>query len=72
MTKLALYPGCLMLTEQYAYEMSLRATLPLFDIELVPIPDFSCCGEPLKSVKMTLLELPKWMRRFAPDAGHAL
>ncbi|MCX6664694.1 MAG: CoB--CoM heterodisulfide reductase iron-sulfur subunit B family protein [Euryarchaeota archaeon] len=50
MKKYGLYPGCLMPTEQYSYELSLRETLPLLDVELVDIPDFSCCGEPLKSV----------------------
>lgn len=56
MKKYGLYPGCLMPTEQYAYEISLRETLPLLDIELVDIEGFSCCGEPLKSVNklMTL------------------
>lgn len=46
----ALYPGCLMPTEQYAYELSLRETLPLLGVDLVDIEGFSCCGEPMKSV----------------------
>ena len=46
MKKYALYPGCLMPTEQYAYELSLREIFPLLDIELVDVDDFSCCGEP--------------------------
>jgi len=29
--KYALYPGCVMPTEQYAYELSLREILPLLD-----------------------------------------
>jgi len=48
--KYALYPGCLMPTEQYAYELSLRETLPLLGVELVDVEGFSCCGEPMKSV----------------------
>jgi heterodisulfide reductase subunit B len=52
--KYALYPGCLMPTEQYAYELSVRETLPLLDIELVDIQGFSCCGEPMKSVNQIL------------------
>jgi heterodisulfide reductase subunit B len=54
MKKYALYPGCVMPTEQYAYEMSIRETLPLLDIELVDLKGFSCCGEPIKSVNQML------------------
>jgi len=54
MEKLALYPGCVMPTEQYAYEMSIREVLPKVDVELVDIKGFSCCGEPLKSVNQML------------------
>lgn len=52
--KFALYPGCVMSTEQYAYEMSLREILPFLDVELVDLEGFSCCGEPLKSVNQML------------------
>ena len=54
MKKYALYPGCVMPTEQYAYEMSIREVLPLLDIELVDIKGFSCCGEPIKSVNQMM------------------
>ena len=54
MKKLALYPGCVMPTEQYAYEMSLREILPKLGIELVDLKDLSCCGEPIKSVNQML------------------
>jgi len=54
MKKLALYPGCVMQTEQYGYEISLRKILPKFDVELVDVKGFSCCGEPLKSVNQML------------------
>jgi len=54
MKKYALYPGCVIPTEQYAYEMSIRETLPLLDIELVDLKGFSCCGEPIKSVNQML------------------
>ncbi len=54
MERFAFYPGCIMQTEQYAYEVSLREILPIFDIELVDIQGFSCCGEPLKSVNQML------------------
>jgi heterodisulfide reductase subunit B len=52
--KYILYPGCLMPTEQYAYELSLRATLPLLGVELVDVEGFSCCGEPMKSVNQLM------------------
>jgi heterodisulfide reductase subunit B len=58
MKKYALYPGCLMPTEQYAYESSLREIFPLLDVKLVDVDGFSCCGEPLKNVnKMMTLYL---------------
>lgn len=54
MKKFILYPGCVMPTEQYAYEMSIREVLPLLNIKLVDIEGFSCCGEPIKSVNQML------------------
>lgn len=54
MKKYALYPGCVMPTEQYAYEISIREVLPLLDIELVDVKGFSCCGEPIKSVNQMM------------------
>jgi len=54
MKKYALYPGCLMSTEQYAYELSIREILPPFGIEIVDVDGFSCCGEPMKSVNQFL------------------
>lgn len=54
MKKYALYPGCLMQMEQYSYEMSIREILPLFDVEIVDVNGFSCCGEPMKSVNQLL------------------
>ena len=54
MKKYGLYPGCIMPTEQYALEKSIREVLPLLDIELIDLKGFSCCGEPLKSVNQML------------------
>ena len=54
MKKYALYPGCVIPTEQYAYEISIREIFPLLDIELVDLKDFSCCGEPMKSVNQMM------------------
>jgi heterodisulfide reductase subunit B len=52
--KYALYPGCLMPTEQYAYELSIRETLPMLGIDLIDVEGFSCCGEPMKSVNQLM------------------
>ena len=54
MKKYALYPGCVMPTEQFALELSIREVLPKLDVELVDIKGFSCCGEPLKSVNQMM------------------
>jgi heterodisulfide reductase subunit B len=69
--KFALFPGCLMPTEQYAYELSIRETLPLFDIELVDLEGFSCCGDPMKSVNQ-LLTLYLSARNLAIAEKHHL
>lgn len=69
--KFALFPGCLMPTEQYAYELSLRETLPALGIELVDVEDFSCCGEPMKSVNQ-LLTLYLSARNLAIAQKHQL
>jgi len=52
--KYALYPGCVMPTEQYAYELSIRETFPKLGVELVDLKGFSCCGEPIKSVNQMM------------------
>ena len=54
MKSYVLYPGCVMPTEQYAYELSIREVLPLLDIKLIDLNGFSCCGEPIKSVNQML------------------
>ena len=54
MKKYALYPGCVIPTEQYAYELSIREIFPLLDIKLIDLKNFSCCGEPMKSVNQML------------------
>ena len=71
MKKFALFPGCLMPTEQYAYELSIRETLPALDIELVDIEGFSCCGEPMKSVNQ-LMTLYLSARNLAIAEKHHL
>lgn len=52
--KYALFTGCMMSTEQYAYEISVRESLPILDVELVDVEGFSCCGEPMKSVNQLM------------------
>ena len=69
--KFALFPGCLMPTEQYAYELSIRETLPLLGVELVDVEGFSCCGEPMKSVNQ-LLTLYLSARTLAIAEKHHL
>ena len=69
--KYALFPGCLMPTEQYAYELSIRETLPLLGVELVDVEGFSCCGEPMKSVNQ-LLTLYLSARNLAIAEKHHL
>jgi len=69
--KYALFPGCLMPTEQYAYELSIRETLPLLGVELVDVEGFSCCGEPMKSVNQ-LLTVYLSVRNLAIAEKHHL
>lgn len=54
MKKVIFYPGCVMPTEQYAYELSIRQVMPKFEIELIDAEGFSCCGEPMKSVNQLM------------------
>jgi heterodisulfide reductase subunit B len=44
--KFALYLGCMVQSEQYNYEASVRATLPKLGVELLEIDGASCCGYP--------------------------
>lgn len=67
----ALFPGCLMPTEQYTYELSIRETLPLLGVDLVDVEGFSCCGEPMKSVNQ-FLTLYLSARNFAIAEKHQL
>jgi heterodisulfide reductase subunit B len=71
MKKYGFYPGCLMSTEQYSYELSLREMLPLLDIELVDLKGFSCCGEPMKSINK-LMTLYLSARNLAVAEGEGL
>jgi heterodisulfide reductase subunit B len=44
------YWGCMIPTSEYAYELSLRATLPRLGVNLVDLEGSSCCGSPVASV----------------------
>ncbi len=48
--KVAVFWGCYILANQYAYEMSVREVFPKFDVELVDLREAVCCGDPVKSV----------------------
>ena len=54
LVKYVLYPGCMMPTEQYSYELSIRESLPKLGVELVDVQGFSCCGDPMKSVNQLM------------------
>lgn len=43
--KLALFLGCNVPTQAFNYEVAVRKVTKHFDIELVDVPDFGCCGE---------------------------
>lgn len=42
---LAFFLGCNVQTQVYNYEASVRKIADVFNIELIDIPDFGCCGE---------------------------
>ena len=46
----ALYLGCTVPVRNLNYEASLRKTADKLGLDLVDLPDFGCCGFPLKSL----------------------
>ncbi len=46
----AFYPGCATPVKALKYEISTRNLAKILGIELVDIPEFSCCGFPVKSM----------------------
>jgi heterodisulfide reductase subunit B len=48
--KIAVFWGCQILTNQYAYEMSIKEVLPKVNIELVELQESNCCGDPVKNM----------------------
>jgi heterodisulfide reductase subunit B len=69
--KFVFYPGCIVQSEQYAYEISARRVFPRLGIQLIDIDGFSCCGYPLKNVRV-----PAWFyltaRNLALAEKHGL
>jgi heterodisulfide reductase subunit B len=52
----AVYWGCMIPTAEYAYELSLRATLPRLGVNIVELEGSSCCGSPVTSVNKLAAE----------------
>ena len=48
--KVAIFPGCVAATEQYACELATREVLRGLGVEVVEVPGFTCCGWPLQNV----------------------
>ncbi|MGQ9565963.1 MAG: CoB--CoM heterodisulfide reductase iron-sulfur subunit B family protein [Candidatus Bathyarchaeales archaeon] len=48
--RVAVFWGCRILTEHYAYEMSVREVMPRLGVDLVDLKSSTCCGDPIKSV----------------------
>lgn len=44
MTRIAYYPGCSLLGTAREYDESLRMIVAKMGIELLPVPDWNCCG----------------------------
>ena len=53
-SSVGLFLGCIIPTEQYAYELSLRRVLPELGIEVKELEGASCCGAPLRSINLNL------------------
>jgi len=48
--KMAVFLGCTVPVRNLSYELSAKRVAGELGLELVDIPDFSCCGYPVKSV----------------------
>ncbi|UCH57617.1 MAG: CoB--CoM heterodisulfide reductase iron-sulfur subunit B family protein [Candidatus Bathyarchaeota archaeon] len=51
----AFFPGCLVQTEQYGYELSVREVMSRLGAELVDLEGASCCGYPSYSITSPLM-----------------
>jgi len=62
----ALFPGCVVQSEQYAFEISARETLPTLGIQIKELDGLSCCGYSLKNVS-----IPAWFYMSARNLALA-
>lgn len=71
--KLALYPGCSMTGGAREYQESVVALAKVFDIELVEIPDWNCCGATAahNMSKELSLSLPARIMALAEKEGFS-
>jgi len=69
--KLGFYPGCSLKGGSREYKESVQAVCKAFDIELVEIPDWSCCGASAAHNlnKDLALSLPARILALAEEAG---
>lgn len=69
--KLGFYPGCSLKGGSREYKESVQAVCKVFDIELVEIPDWSCCGATAAHNlnKELSLSLPARILALAEKAG---
>lgn len=69
--KLAYYPGCSLEATAVEYDLSSRAVCPAVGLELVDLPDWSCCGATSAHSTNHLLSLalPARNLKMAQDAG---
>jgi heterodisulfide reductase subunit B len=66
----ALFVGCAIPVRARHYELSVRRVARIFDIELVDIPGFTCCGFPLGAVnRRTSILMAARNLSIAEDAG---
>lgn len=67
----ALFLGCTVPVRNLNYELSVRRTAERLGIDLVDLPDFGCCGFPLKSLStQEALVLTARNLALAQAAGH--
>jgi heterodisulfide reductase subunit B len=69
----ALFLGCTVPVRNLNYEISVRKTAARVGLDLVDIPDFGCCGFPLKSMSTEeALVISARNLALAQNAGHDL
>jgi heterodisulfide reductase subunit B len=69
--KIAYYPGCSLETTAAEYDLSSRAVCRALDLELVDLPDWSCCGATSahSTDHLLSLALPARNLRLSQEAG---